>query len=73
MLARRSLGLWPIEGDNENTWWEGVGDFLRDTLAIRMDDVGQDDIESVTRMSGPACWERKKKFWLLFMIRGRET
>ena len=52
MLARRSIRLWPIRGDDESAMWEEVGDFLHDTLAIRADNVGQNDIESVSRVQG---------------------
>ena len=50
MLACRSVRLWPVNGDGEDALWEGVGDFLHDTLAIRSDDVSQNDIESITRI-----------------------
>ena len=52
MLARRSIRLWPIRGEGEDAMWEEVGDFLHDTLAIRTDDVGQNDIELVSRVQG---------------------
>ena len=52
MLARRSVRMWPISGDDEDALWEGVGDFLHDTLAIRSDDVSQNDIESISRIQG---------------------
>ena len=52
MLARRSVRLWPVSGCDEEALWEGVGEFLHDTLAIRSDDLCQDDIEAITRIRG---------------------
>ena len=51
--ARRSIRIWPIVGDCEEALWEGVGDFLHVTLAIRTDDLGQGDIEAVSRVRNP--------------------
>ena len=34
LLARRSVRLWPIAGCDDKLW-EGVGEFLHETLAIR--------------------------------------
>ena len=50
MRARRSIRLWPIRGEGEDALWEEVGDFLHVTLTIRTDDVGQGDIESISRV-----------------------
>ena len=50
--ARRSLRLWPIQGDTEDAIWQGVGDFLHETLAMGEDDIGQEDIESIVRPVG---------------------
>ena len=50
LLARRSLRLWPVPGVTDAVMWEGVGDFIHDTLGVPVDDVGQEDIESVTRV-----------------------
>ena len=44
LLARRSVRLWPIQGDSEDALWEAVGDFLHEGLAMREDEIGQDDI-----------------------------
>ena len=49
LLARRSVRLWPVEGMTEDDLWQGVGEFLHDTLTIREDDIGQEDIESIDR------------------------
>ena len=48
--ARRSVRLWPVEGNSDADLWSGVGDFLHGTLAINEQDMGQDDIESVARV-----------------------
>ena len=48
-LARRSVRLWPVDGTSEDELWQGVGDFLHGTMAIREDDVGQEDIETIDR------------------------
>ena len=48
--ARRSVRLWPIPGGTVEELWEGVGDFLHGQLAIPVDDVCQDDVESVERV-----------------------
>ena len=50
MLARRSVRLWPVDGDCEDALWENVGIFLHETLAIREADLGQEDIELITRV-----------------------
>ena len=50
--ARRSVRLWPIKAPSEEDLWGGVGDFLHTTLGIREDHMGQDDIESITRVVG---------------------
>ena len=48
--ARRSIRVWPVPGNSEAAMWEGVGDFIHETLKISTDDLGQDDIESVQRV-----------------------
>lgn len=50
LLARRSIRIWPINGDSEDSLWEGVGEFLHEVLAMQEDKVGQEDIESVVRV-----------------------
>ena len=50
LLARRSIRLWPVIGETESALWEGVGDFIHDTLRVSTDEVGQDDIEAVSRV-----------------------
>ena len=50
--ARRSIRLWPIQGDTEDAIWQGVGDFLHETLAMGEDEIGQEDIESIARPVG---------------------
>ena len=50
LLARRSIRLWPVVGETESAIWEGVGDFIHDTLRVRTDEVGQNDIEAVSRV-----------------------
>ena len=52
LAARRSIRLWPIQGDTEDSVWEGVGDFLHEILSMREDEIGQEDIESIVRPVG---------------------
>ena len=49
LLARRSVRMWPIENNNDNTLWKGVGEFLHKALG----DIGPDDIESITAIPEP--------------------
>ena len=50
MLARRSIRMWPVAGITEEELWQGVGDFIHDTMAVGIDEVGQGDIEEVKRV-----------------------
>ena len=50
LFARRSIRLWPVLGESESALWEGVGDFIHETLSVSTDDVGQEDIEAVSRV-----------------------
>ena len=52
LLARRSLRLWPIQGDSENALWEAVGEFLHEVLGMSREDIGQEDIDSIIRPMG---------------------
>ena len=53
LKARRSIRLWPVHGSNEEEMWGGVGEFLHEKLAIPEGDIGQTDVEAVTRVCGP--------------------
>ena len=53
LRARRSVRIWPIDGSSEDSLWRGTGDFIHSALRISEDDVGQDDIESVTAVPNP--------------------
>ena len=48
--ARRSIRVCPVQGNSDSAMWEGVGDFIHETLEISTADLGQDDIESVQRV-----------------------
>ena len=50
VLARRAVRLWPVVGSDEESLWQGVGEFLHETMAIREDDICQDDIEEIVRV-----------------------
>ena len=61
LFARRSVRLWPIAGDTDEEIWESVGEFLHETLAIREDDLCQDDIEAIDRVAaGRLALDRKE-------------
>lgn len=61
LLARRSIRLSPIHGSCDDDLWEGVGGFLHDTLTIREDDVGQEDIKQIDQaIDGRHLAERKE-------------
>ena len=61
LLARRSVRLWPVDGDCKDALWENVGIFLHETLAIREADLGQEDIELITRdVEGREQTERRE-------------
>ena len=47
--ARRSIRVWPVQGNNDTAMWEGVGDFIHEILAINTAYLCQDNIESVQR------------------------
>ena len=53
LRARRSVRIWPIDGSSEDSLWRGTGDFIHSALGISEEDVGQDDIESVTAVPNP--------------------
>ena len=50
LLARRSIRMWPIAGGTDTVLWEGVGDFIHDSLCMSTKAVGQDDIKAVNRV-----------------------
>ena len=50
LLARRSVRLWPVPGDNEEDMWVAVGDFLHDTLRVSTHELCQEDVERVDRI-----------------------
>ena len=52
IVARRSAKLWPVTGANEEEIWAAVGDFLHDKMGISQTDVGQDDIEAISKAPG---------------------
>ena len=65
-LARRSVRLWPISGNEEGAWWGEVGNFLHDTLAIRTDDICQEDIEAITRAGGAGMLNEEREVLVTF-------
>ena len=52
LKARRSIRMWPVKGVTESELWGEAGEFLHRQLAMRADDVGQDDVEDVRRVAG---------------------
>ena len=61
LVARRSIRLWPIQGDTEDSVWEGISDFLHEILAMREDEIGQEDIESIVRpVRGRVLMDRRE-------------
>ena len=50
LLACLFIRLWPVVGETESALWEGVGDFIHETLRVSTDEVEQEDIESVSRV-----------------------
>ena len=52
LQARRSIRLWPINQSSEDSMG-GVGEFIHAALNIHEDDVGQEDIESITPVPNP--------------------
>ena len=53
LKARRSLRIWPVDGTTEEEIWGNAGEFLHGPLAIPEGDVGQDDVEDVSRVQDP--------------------
>ena len=53
LLARRSVRMWPIENTNDNTLWQGVGEFLHKALGIPESDIGPDNIEAIKALPDP--------------------
>ena len=54
LRARRSLRLWPVDGQSEEDMWGGVGEFIHDILRVSTEEVGQSDIEDVRRVANIA-------------------
>ena len=58
LYKRRSLRLWPIRGSTDTLLWEGVGNFIHDTLRVPVSDVCQDDIETVIKVEDNGLTDR---------------
>ena len=69
LFARRSVRLWPIPGGTDEEIWESVGEFLHDSLAIREDDLCQDDIESIERVATGRLTDDRKEALVTFVDR----
>ena len=53
LKARRSIRIWPVDGATEEELRGNAGEFLHGPLAIPEGDVGQDDVEDVSRVQDP--------------------
>ena len=53
LKARRSIRIWPVDGATEEELRGNAGEFLHGPLAIPKGDVGQDDVEDVSRVQDP--------------------
>ena len=74
LFARCLVRLWPISGDTDEEIWESVGEFLHDTLAIREDDLCQDDIEVIDRVAaGRLAVDRKEVLVSFFDKQKRDS
>ena len=69
LFARRSVRLWLIPGGTDEERWESVGEFLHNTLAIREDDLCQDDIESIERVTTGRLADDRKEALVTFFDR----
>ena len=47
LRARRSLRFWPINRTDENSLWNGVGEFIHTTLGNSEEEICQEDIEAI--------------------------
>ena len=56
-IARRSVRLWPVAGQDRTSLWTSTGDFLRDKLDLEgsLRDSMFESIERVTAPSGPGA------------------
>ena len=76
LRARRSLRLWPVDGQSEEDMWGGVGEFIHDILRVNTEDVGQNDIEDVKRVaniSGMPETERREVLVTFYDKKKRDT
>ena len=58
LFARRLVRLWQVPGTNHQDMWGNVGEFLHDTLRIPENELGQKDIEKVTKTRIDALQDR---------------
>ena len=50
LLAKRSIKMWPIEGDTDQKLSHPVDGFLKDGMRIKQDDLDTIVIESIERV-----------------------
>ena len=53
LKARRSVRIWPVNRQDEDSLWKGTGEFIHEALKIPECDVSQEDIESVVAVPDP--------------------
>ena len=53
LKARRSVRIWPVNRQDEDSLWKGTGEFIHEALRIPESEVSQEDIESVVAVPDP--------------------
>ena len=53
LKARRSVRIWPVNRQDEDSLWKGTGEFIHEALKIPECEVSQEDIESVVAVPDP--------------------
>ena len=53
LRARRSVRIWPVNRQDEDSLWKGTGEFIHEALRIPESEVSQEDIESVVAVPDP--------------------
>ena len=53
LWARRSIRFWPIDLTNDETLWNGAGEFIHSALGIPTSEICQEDIQEVVPAPAP--------------------
>ena len=66
LAARRSLRLWPVDGEGQDELWKGSVHFVREVLGVPEVEVMDSDIESVTRVCDNLALQDRQEVLIKF-------